>query len=90
MHRKYLVENIRVALMCPNQQQLIYTQSCYEFSTENEQNEIANVHKKESEVDQLCLSFAHDWTRTNVIDNLLGNCFSRAEHECLIFTIFVN
>lgn len=65
--RKYLIENIRVSLFCPDQSQLLYTQSCYEFRMES--NRLTPSH-----IDDTCgesthndhISFEDDWISRKV------------------------
>lgn len=65
--RKYLIENIRVSLFCPNQSHLLYAQSCYEFHMECNRvtpSNIANVGQDSKPFEHL--SFGDDWTSRKV------------------------
>lgn len=60
--RKYLIENIRVSLFCPDQSQLLYTQSCYEFRMEN--NRLTPSHIDDTSGESIPIdhiSFEDDW-----------------------------
>lgn len=90
--RKYLIENVRASLFCPDQSQLLYTQSCYEFRMESNRITPSNIADMGGDPRQFDhIAFEDDWTNRRVIftkqsvrheTSLISSCFFVQLSEC--------
>lgn len=85
--RKFLIENIRVSLFCPDKSQLLYTQSYYEFRMESNRltpSNIGDMCDDSTHFDHI--SFEDDWTSRKVWHAFYrhGNCLFLISIVCFV------